>query len=69
MITSAENRSWPGDVELTHSYRDVGLPVPSLIRTTKIATIEARHADRIGRLTTELWRRVEAELRAHLDLQ
>jgi hypothetical protein len=27
-------------VELTRNYRDVGLPVPSLIRTTKIATIE-----------------------------
>jgi mRNA interferase MazF len=69
MITSASNRGWPGDVSLIDDFRHVGLPVPSLIRTTKIATIEARHADRIGRLTPGLWGQVRAELRAHLALE
>ena len=68
MITSAANRSWPGDVGLTDAYRDVRLPAPSLIRTTKIATIEARHADRIGRLSRTLWKQVEGEMRAHLGI-
>ena len=43
MITSAENRSWPGDVPVS-SLADAGLPVASVIRTAKIATIEADDA-------------------------
>jgi mRNA interferase MazF len=68
MITSAAHRGWPGDVALIDEYRDVGLPVPSIIRTTKVATIEARHAERIGRLSRKLWSDVEALLRNHLAL-
>ena len=49
MITSAENRGWPGDVPLAASA-SVGLPVPSVIRTAKIATIEASDAERIGKV-------------------
>jgi len=69
MITSAANRGWPGDVPLVDQHADAGLPVPSIIRTSKIATIEARAADRIGRLSRELWGKVEAELRTHLALE
>ena len=50
MITSATNRPRPGDISLADDFSDVGLPAPSVIRPSKIATIEARHADRIGRL-------------------
>jgi mRNA interferase MazF len=49
MITSAENRGWRGDVsisDLTHS----GLSAESIVRTAKIATIEAKDAERIGSL-------------------
>jgi mRNA interferase MazF len=46
MITSAENRGWPGDVAVEGAA--TGLPVPSLIRTEKIATVEASAARRIG---------------------
>lgn len=49
MITSAENRGWPGDVEVT-DLAAAGLPSPSVIRTAKIATIEAKEAERIGTL-------------------
>jgi mRNA interferase MazF len=66
MITSAANRGWRGDVALVDGYQDVGLPAPSIIRTSKIATIEVRHADRIGRLSAEVWSDVEARLRDHL---
>jgi mRNA interferase MazF len=49
MITSAANRGWSGDV-LISDIAEAGLPVESLVRTEKIATIEARDADAIGRL-------------------
>jgi mRNA interferase MazF len=66
MITSAANRGWPGDVSLADDFRSVGLPVPSVIRPSKIATIESRDAERLGALPGGLWQRVEATLRDHL---
>jgi mRNA interferase MazF len=69
MITSAQNRPWPGDVPLTRGHRAMGLPVPSLVRTTKIATIDARRADRVGRISAALRRKVAAALRHHLGLE
>jgi mRNA interferase MazF len=47
MITSAANRSWPGDVPVS-DLQSAGLPIPSIIRVTKIATIEARDAEKLG---------------------
>ncbi len=49
MITSAENRGWSDDVHISDHER-AGLPVPSLIRCAKIATIDARDAERLGSL-------------------
>jgi mRNA interferase MazF len=66
MITSAANRIWPGDVPLIDDHQDVGLPVPSLVRTTKIAMIESGFADRLGSLPSDMWTKVEAALRDHL---
>jgi len=40
MITSAENRGWPGDVPV-HNLAAAGLPVPSVIRTAKLAALLA----------------------------
>ncbi|MEQ1440444.1 type II toxin-antitoxin system PemK/MazF family toxin [Fontimonas sp. SYSU GA230001] len=69
MVTSAENRGWPGDVSVTGLVR-AGLPVPSVVRTAKIATIEARDAEPLGRLGhanfVEVRRRVAATLRMAL---
>lgn len=48
MITSAQHRPWHGDVRLADHAR-AGLSIPSMIRTAKIATVEARDAKRIGR--------------------
>ena len=47
MITSAENRGWPGDVEISDPAA-AGLPTDSVVRTAKIATIEAKQAEGIG---------------------
>ena len=49
MITSAENRGWDGDVAIS-DLAAAGLPAPSVVRPAKIATIEARDAERIGAL-------------------
>jgi len=49
MITSAANRGWNGDVMIS-DLRAAGLPVPSIVRTAKIATIEARDAQPLGTL-------------------
>lgn len=69
MITSASNRGWLGDVLLADGYHEVGLPVPSVIRTTKIATIEARPAERIGTLAAPTWNAVASALSEHLALE
>lgn len=47
MITSAENRRWPGDVPLSDLGLS-GLSADSVVRTAKIATIETKEAERIG---------------------
>jgi len=57
MITSAKNRPWAGDVEVTH-LEAAGLPVPSVVRCAKIATIEASAATRIGALAQAQFRLV-----------
>ena len=65
MITSAANRRWDSDVAITETYQDCGLPVPSLIRTAKIATIDSAAADPLGILDMDRMAQVEAQLRRH----
>ncbi len=66
MITSAENRPRPGDVSLGKPYEDTGLPAPSIIRPCKLTTIEARHAEPLGRIKPALMAKVTSALRAYL---
>jgi mRNA interferase MazF len=61
MITAAENRPWPGDVRLSDATRG-GLSIPSVIRPTKIATIEATQASRIGTIGATERRAVRAAI-------
>jgi mRNA interferase MazF len=68
MITSAENRPWPGDVTINSPAGRSGLPVPSVIRTSKIATIEVRHADTLGSVGKSTLRAVDAVLSSNLGL-
>ena len=65
MITSARNRGWPGDVPID-DLAEAGLPVPSLVRTEKIATIDARDAETIGRLAPAMRAPVSAHIRRML---
>ena len=65
MITSAENRGWSGDVEIT-DLAGAGLPAASVARTAKIATVEMELAERIGRLALPDRRRVIDAIRDRL---
>jgi mRNA interferase MazF len=49
MVTSAANRGWPGDITVS-DLAIAGLPAASVVRSAKIATIEAGDAERIGQL-------------------
>lgn len=49
MITSAENRRWPGDHVIV-DFANAGLPIPSVVRTAKVTTVEAHDAEPVGQL-------------------
>ena len=70
MITSRENRGWVGDVEVS-DLAGAGLPAPSVVRTAKIATIDAKEAEVIGRLPAadrlHVRRHLAAELAQAID--
>ena len=61
MITSAENRGWPSDVPVTQ-LATAGLPAASVIRTAKIATIEAGDATKLGKIPAGLLAQVTRRL-------
>ena len=65
MITSAENRRWRDDVAVSDLVV-AGLPAPSVVRCAKLATIEARDAERIGHLPRSDRARVVTRLRRTL---
>jgi mRNA interferase MazF len=66
MITAAENPPWPGDV-LVAPKPGNGLPIPSRIRLSKVATVDATQVERIGRLSAAERAKVAAGLRGVLD--
>ncbi|MXX56703.1 MAG: type II toxin-antitoxin system PemK/MazF family toxin [Gemmatimonadetes bacterium] len=65
MITSAKNRGWPDDVPVA-DLRSAGLPVPSIVRSAKIATIDASAASPLGRLPAAQLRQVTEGIRRRL---
>ncbi|MBA3325680.1 MAG: type II toxin-antitoxin system PemK/MazF family toxin [Rhodobacteraceae bacterium] len=67
MITSAANRGWPGDLDIPDP-RAAGLPAPSVIRTAKIATIDAARAEPRGSVDPATIAAARACVRERLDL-
>ena len=65
MITSSDNRSWPGDIAIS-DLSVAGLPAPSIVRSAKIATIEAADAQLLGRLPASDRAFVAQHVKAHL---
>lgn len=68
MITSEQNRPWPGDVPIGDAYSAAGLPAPSRIRTLKVATIEVSHAELIGLVPPGILDAVRTQVRTVLGL-
>jgi mRNA interferase MazF len=68
MITSAANRGWPDDIPLEDRFAECGLKVPCLIRTAKIATIEASRAERVGSLPEDIRARLMVQVARQLGL-
>ena len=66
MITSARNRPWPDDVEIMTRESGPGLPAPSVVRTRKIATVDAHHAEPIGRIGAATLGRVRSIVKDYL---
>jgi len=66
MITSAENRPWPDDAPLGGSGDLTGLSAPSVVRPCKLATLEARHAQRLGAGPSAVIAEVTRTLRRYL---
>jgi mRNA interferase MazF len=65
MITSAVNRGWDGDLDV-EDLSLAGLPVASVIRTAKIATIDASDAAPLGRVDARTLAAVRRRLGAVL---
>ncbi|MDR3533387.1 MAG: type II toxin-antitoxin system PemK/MazF family toxin [Rhodopila sp.] len=61
MITSASHRRWAGDIPIS-DLSMAGLPAASIVRSAKIATIEALDAERIGCLPASDCSAVRREL-------
>jgi mRNA interferase MazF len=66
MITSDRRRNWPDDIAIP-DHAAAGLPVPSIIRSVKIATIEAERAERRGALDDVTRAAVLRAVREKLD--
>ena len=62
MITSAANASWPEDIPIDDLGR-AGLSKPSVIRPTKLTTIETAAATALGQVTPEVATRVRVTIR------
>ena len=62
MITAAANRGWPDDVPID-DHAAAGLPIPSIVRTAKVATIAAVDAQPLGVLPAAAVARIAKILR------
>jgi len=68
MITSAANAPWPGDIPID-DLASAGLKTGSVIRTAKIATVEAARLTRIGAIGPELGHRLRSALARTLGFE
>ena len=50
MVDECRRPAPAGDIPFGDGYADAGFPAPSVIRPCKLADIEARHAQRLGRV-------------------
>jgi mRNA interferase MazF len=66
MITNAQHAAWAGDVPISN-VKGAGLPVPSIVRPAKLATIDESALIRaVGSLPTKDRTKVLESLKAFL---
>lgn len=68
MITALENAGWPGDLPISEPRPQTGLPIPSVIRTAKIASVDAGDLDSLGHVSSPTLDAVRRELKQTLGL-
>lgn len=68
MITSAQNKGGPDDIDLEDRYTECGLPSPSVVRPVKISTVEARTAVKLGDMPPDLMALVNARITSWLPI-
>jgi mRNA interferase MazF len=68
MITSAANKGWAGDLAIT-DLSLAGLPAASVIRSAKVATIEAVDAGPLGRISGALLKKVLARIATEIGCE
>jgi mRNA interferase MazF len=68
MITSAANSGWRDDVSIEDCHADCGLPVPCVIRTAKISTVEAKSARLTGAVPMTILTKVRELVGRHVGL-
>jgi hypothetical protein len=56
-----------GDISIPR-FEELGLIIPSKVRTAKINSVEVGGATRIGKLDNETWNRVLTQVRANLGV-
>lgn len=67
MITAADNRGWPGDVAIP-DFGAAGLPIPSVVRTARISTIDLARAELRGQVDPETLAAIRIALARRLGL-
>ena len=67
MITGASRPRWPGDVPFDNDPA-TNLPIMSMVRTAKMAAVEAEDARQTGRLPASAMRLVRERLRLTLAI-
>lgn len=65
MITSAENEPWDGDVALSASSK-TGLSKPSIIRPSKLTTLDLAVVEKIGVVAPSILRQAVNSIHLHL---
>ncbi len=68
MITSAKNTPWTGDIAIKN-LEGTGLSVDSVVRTSKIATVEMTVLKRVGVLEKSMCSLISKQIHKHLILR
>lgn len=68
MITSKENAGWSGDIEIGN-LDIAGLKHPSVIRPSKVATVEATSIKIIGKLEAITADKLQDKISEYLDMK